>query len=313
MNISKVSVILLKIAIILAIVFFIGKTVVTDWQAVRSYEWRIQPIFLLFSCIGFLAAFSFLVWIWRSVLTAFGYPISYREAWSIYFIGNLGRYIPGKIWTVAGVAYMAGKSGVPAVIAGTAAVCAQAYSILSSFVFFVLFFILRNQVFSGVTFLWTLPVPFVLIVVFLIPDNLERALNFVLIRFGKEQITLNISTAAALKITMFYLASWILFGVSFWFVVSSVAGQGLFNPLYLSGAFAVSYIIGYLAFFAPGGIGVREGMLSLLLAGTISTGVAAVLAVVLRLIITVVELGCVATVFFQKGVLYGKKEKETRT
>ena len=310
---SKLSVLLIKIAIVLAIVFYIGKAVVTDWQAVSSYDWQIQPLFLVLSCAGFLAAFSFLVWIWRGVLAAFGYPVPYREAWSIYFIGNLGRYIPGKIWTVAGVAYMAGKSGIPGVIAGTAAVCAQAYSILSSFVFFVLFYILKNQDFTGVTFLWTLPVPFVLMVVFLVPDNLERVLNFALKRFGKEAITLNISTATALKITLFYLISWLLFGVSFWFFVSSVAGQGLFNPLYLSGAFAVSYIIGYLAFFAPGGIGVREGILSLLLAGTVSTGVAAVLVVLLRLIITLVELGCAATVLFQKGVIYGKEKKEART
>ncbi|MBA7482109.1 hypothetical protein ES707_17590 [subsurface metagenome] len=313
MKISRTLIFLIKLAIVLAIVFFIVRAVIADWEKVQSYEWQINPLLLALSCAGFFAAYAVLVLIWKRVLKAFGYTVSYQEAWAIYFIGNLGRYIPGKVWTVVGVAYMAGKSGIPAVVAGTAAICAQAYSVLSSFVFFVIFFILRNSAFTGIRFIWTLFFPVILILIFLVPRNLERMLNLILVRLGRERVSLKLTTAAAMKITCMYLCSWLVYGCAFWLFVSSMTGIGSFNPFFLAGAFAVSYVLGYIAFFAPGGIGVREGILSMLLTGMVSAGVAIVISFSARLMTTCVELICVGAVLIQKGFAYGKEKKKART
>ena len=54
---------------------------------------------------------------------------------------------------------------------------------------------------------------------------------------------------------------WLAFGLSFWLVFPPDAG-------YLAqvvGAFSLSWLAGYVAFFAPGGIGVREVLLAVLL------------------------------------------------
>ena len=58
-----------------------------------------------------------------------------------------------------------------------------------------------------------------------------------------------------------------------------------------TGAFAASYLIGYLALIVPGGVGVREGFLILLLQGSIGLGPAAALAVASRVALTINELG----------------------
>ena len=313
MTAKKTAGIIIKLAIVIALFYYIGHTVITDWDAVRSFDWRIDPLFMALSCIGFITAYATLAGIWRIVLESFGYRIQFRSAWAIYFIGNLGRYIPGKVWTVAGVAYMGNKVGIPPVITGTAAVCAQAYAILSSFVFFILFFIFINTALFKAGFLWAVPVPVILILIFMVPRNLERMLNVILTRLGKEEVAILLSIGTAVKITFLYLCSWFVFGFAFWLFVSSIAGAGTFNLLYLTGVYAVSYVTGYLALFAPGGIGVREGIMSILLTSVISPGVAAVVAVLSRLMVTVVELLCVGIVFFQKGAIYGKEKKETRT
>ena len=310
MSKRKTAVNILKLSIVLVIVYFIVKTVTSEWQGVSSFEWQIQPALLIMSGIAFTAAYALLALIWRNVLALFGHHISYREAWAIYFVGNLGRYIPGKVWTIAGVAYMADRSGIPAVTAGTAAVCAQAYSILSSFVFFVLFFILRNPIVSDFNVLWILPVPVILMLVFLVPRNLERILNSVLSIMGRDAIHLGFGTATAVYITFLYFCSWIVFGGAFWLFVSSIAGAGLFDPLVMTGAYAVAYVTGYLALLVPGGLGVREGILSILLTGTVPVGVASVVAISTRLMVTIIELLCVGAVLTFKGVVYGKEKKE---
>ena len=313
MTARKAAGIIIKLAIVITLLYFIARTVFSDWDAVRSFDWHIDPLLMVLSCIGFITAYATLAVIWRTVLDSFGYRIRFRTAWAIYFVGNLGRYIPGKVWTVAGVAYMGNKVGIPPVITGTAAVCAQAYAILSSFVFFILFFIFMNTTFFKASFLWAVPLPVIPILIFMAPRNLERLLNSILIRLGKEEVTILLSVGTAVKITLLYLCSWFVFGYAFWLFVSSIAGSDTFSLLYLTGVYAVSYVTGYLALFAPGGIGVREGIMSIFLTGAISPGVAAVVAILSRLMVTAVELLCVGLVLFQKGVFYGKEKKETST
>ena len=309
-HIKKIS-LPLKIIVVPAVIFFMVKMVMKDWNAVRAFSWQIHPFYLAVSFFAFCCGYAFLVFIWGAVLKALGYSVPFNEAWIIYFIGNLGRYIPGKLWTIAGVAYMAGKSGIPRVVAGTSAVCAQAYSILSSFVFLILFLIFKGTYTERFQVLWVLPLPAVLVPVFMIPRNLERSLNFLLKKLGRAPITIKYKTPTAIRITFLYLCSWLIFGGAFRLFISAVTGGTVINLLYLAGAYAVAYILGYVAFFAPGGIGVREGILTVLLTGYVPPGVAAVIAISVRLMITFVEIVCVVPVLLGKGLLHYGKEKTT--
>jgi len=55
---------------------------------------------------------------------------------------------------------------------------------------------------------------------------------------------------------------------------------------------SVGFVIaGFLALFAPGGIGVREGLFILMLQGPLGIGAATALAVASRLLLTLTELG----------------------
>jgi hypothetical protein len=55
--------------------------------------------------------------------------------------------------------------------------------------------------------------------------------------------------------------------------------------------FTASYLAGFLALLAPGGIGVREGLFILMLQGPLGIGAATALAVASRLLLTLTELG----------------------
>lgn len=308
---SSPAVTVLKIVVLLIVAWFMGLAVSRDWETIRAYEWRISAVPFAVSTALFFAAYALLARLWGRVLKLFGTPISYRGAWRMYFIGNLGRYIPGKIWTVAGMAYMGARYGIPATVSAAAAVFAQACSLLSSFVFFALFLILWHSQITGAWIAGAVIGASLLVGVFMFPRNLERAMNALLTRLGREPVTLPFSTGDVILLTAQYAITWLLFGGAFWFFIRSVGAGLQVGYLYGTAAYAVAYVTGFVAFFVPGGIGIREGILGFLLGSVMPVGVALVVAVSSRLLVTVIELFCVLLTLMGRGEIDGEKEAHT--
>ncbi len=299
-----------KSVICLAVVYYIFRTVFANWGQMSGYAWDFQPGLMTLSVGMFFVAYAYLVWVWGRVLMYTGNGVSYRDAWSIYFFGNLGRYVPGKVWAVAGTAWMADRKGLPPMKAGTASVFAQAYSIISSLVFFAVFLILKSARPNGMRLEWIVPFLLVFAAAFMIPRNLERIINRALSSLGKESVSLGLTFGKAVRIVGLYFISWVLFGIAFRFFMASFAA-GFSGSLFLMIAvFAASYVGGFLAVFAPGGLGVRESLMSALLAGSVSQGTGLLAAFLVRLLVTGIELFCVSIVLvtIRKGFVYGKKE-----
>ncbi len=297
-----------KIIIAIAVLYYIWRTVLANWEQVRGYSWDFNPGLMGLSAAVFFGAYALLAWIWGRVLFYTGHAASYRDAWDIYFIGNLGRYIPGKVWTIAGTAWMADRRGLPPVTVGTASVFAQAYSVISSLVFFALFLIFRGVRIDGFPLEWSLPFILAFIAVFMIPRNLEKIINRMLSALGRESITLGLTVGRAVRITGWYFLSWILFGIAFWLFVTAVTGDRSSSPFVLTAVFAAAYVGGFMAVFVPGGLGVRESLMSVLLAGSLPHGVGLLIAFLVRLLVTLVEMVCVLIILIRKGFRYGTKE-----
>jgi len=310
---SRVLSIFAKAAFAFAVLYFIIRTVLNNWSEIKSYAWDFDPLYMTISVIIFFAGYVLLAWIWARVLRLTGHPVSFGAAWDTYFIGNLGKYIPGKVWTIALTAYMSEKHHVPGVTAGTASVFAQAYSIISSLVIFTSFFIFYRYALNGIKLDWTAPIFVLVLLIFLAPKNLERALNFLLVKLKRKPCSLGLDTAGAVKIMFFYLLSWLVFGVAFWIFVLAVTDDHSLHLFFMTGVFAVSNVIGFLAVFVPGGLGVREGIIAILLAGYVPAGVGILVAFLLRLLTTFVELLCALFVLIRKGSIYGKKKGASRS
>jgi uncharacterized membrane protein YbhN (UPF0104 family) len=97
--------------------------------------------------------------------------------------------------------------------------------------------------------------------------------------------------------------SWLLYGAAFELLVDGLIGVhsiGYFDAL---GYFAASYILGFVAVFVPGGLGVREFTMVSLLTPLLGGGHALVVAVASRLLFTATEITAVAVVFPVAGAL----------
>ena len=86
------------------------------------------------------------------------------------------------------------------------------------------------------------------------------------------------------------LVVWGMYGLAFW-----TTGCALFAipasdiPRYI-GVFALAWLAGLVAFFAPGGIGVREAVIAALLAGPLGQADAIVLAATSRIVLSTIDL-----------------------
>jgi uncharacterized membrane protein YbhN (UPF0104 family) len=84
--------------------------------------------------------------------------------------------------------------------------------------------------------------------------------------------------------------AWVCLSGGFALFVMSVTPLGPEHAIDLARIYIISHVIGYIALVAPGGIGVREGAITVLMRPLIGAGPAAGLALLARLWATVTEL-----------------------
>jgi uncharacterized membrane protein YbhN (UPF0104 family) len=95
----------------------------------------------------------------------------------------------------------------------------------------------------------------------------------------------------ALLGTLITLLSWVAYGIAFWMLANGIFRITDLTAFQATGVFAAGYIVGLLALFAPGGVGVRELVHVALLAPVVGGGGALALSVASRLLLTATEAG----------------------
>jgi uncharacterized membrane protein YbhN (UPF0104 family) len=98
------------------------------------------------------------------------------------------------------------------------------------------------------------------------------------------------ATSATIKATFLFLPVWLLLGASFWLCARGLLAVPAHDLAYYMGAFAVAWLAGLAAIYAPGGLGVREAVLVALLGGRIGAANALVVAAASRLILILVDV-----------------------
>src|SRR5258708_33433361 len=81
----------------------------TLWNEVQRLS---VPVVLLAFALS-IAGLVCNLMVWREMLADLGSPLSIAEAWRIYFIGGLAKYVPGVIWPMLAPAELGADRGVP--------------------------------------------------------------------------------------------------------------------------------------------------------------------------------------------------------
>jgi hypothetical protein len=94
---KKYLLLLGKVALTAVILYFVFHQISKHWREIEDYPWQLDWVMLLLSLIVGLATFLVLATMWRVLVCRMGHKISLTKSYKIFYLSNLGRYIPGKI------------------------------------------------------------------------------------------------------------------------------------------------------------------------------------------------------------------------
>jgi hypothetical protein len=273
----------------LAALGFVAALVYGQWSALRSYRWQLEPAWAVVALIGLELTWLYELDIWRSILNRLGGSLSYPRAAQAWFLSNVIRYIPGNVWQFIGMAELAAEDGVPRAATFTSIVLHQAICSAGGLVLASLYF-----AFAGVNDWFPRLRPFLMLVplglLLLQPRILEWILNRTLIRLGREPLHITLTWGQVWVLQARYLVVWFGEGLSYAALARAISPVDWSAVPYLAACWVASYIIGYLSLLTPSGLGVREGIMLLLLAAVMPSPVAAVFVIFARLWMVMAEV-----------------------
>jgi glycosyltransferase 2 family protein len=278
-----------------AIVIAAALQLATNWDALRSQplDWNVRPAFLVASALLVWAMYAILIAAWRLVLHGWGERLDPMAAARIWTVSSLGKYLPGKVWAIAGMALMAQRAGVAGWAATGSAVILQALAVAAggAVVAVTGTAVLEAQwpgFRAGLALLLAGSVTGLLLMTW--PPFVGRLLRLVRI----EPRSATPGAAAILAAAAANLVAWAGYGGAFWLLAAGLLPHSGLELGLAVGAFTASYLAGLLFLPAPGGVGIREGVMVLMLQGPLGEGGALALAIASRLLLTVTEFGAAA-------------------
>lgn len=274
------------------VVFFVARYLARNWDEVRraQLELTLRPGWVIASLVLVLGTYGILIESWRRMLAGWGPLLGWWESARVWVISSMGKYIPGKVWAIAGMALLAQRRGVPPWAATASAILLQVVSIATGALIVGITGIAALEAsHPGSTIaLWLLLAGSVAGLALVLSPRVSARLLRLVSPAGDERLT---PSAAAVGFGIVANATaWVTYGVALWLLARGVlpgAGLGVIEAI---GAFAASYIAGYLFLLAPGGLGVRESVFVIMLEPRIGLANALALAAVSRLGMTAADV-----------------------
>jgi glycosyltransferase involved in cell wall biosynthesis len=223
-------------------------------------------------------------------------PVKGIAASRIFFLGQLGKYLPGRVWGVVTHVDLGRRAGVSAERMVTAYLVSIGLTILTGALVGLL-------AAPG----WWIAVPVAGLAVLLVrPQLLDRVIA-VAARLVKRPVTALPPGRLRLAISL-ALVSWLISGLHLWAVVVLLGADAGPSAAVSIGAFALATVAGSLSIIAPDGWGVREVAIGAALAAVLPWSTAGVAAIASRLICVLVEV----TVSLLVIALSGNPREEVR-
>ena len=303
----------------LAILFFLIKQLSDLLTTLDVAAVTLQPLWFIASFLLMILYFGLLGLPWFFLYQA-GHDtskLSFLSGWTFFQVSQFGRYLPGKVWQFVWMLSLAGRFRLAPT--GTVfATCLQlAFQCCSGVIIGLAVLQHRKVLPFSLSRLANVEMSFktgmiALSIVALCIGTVLRYRH----RLQETSRTLIKQGAAMFSITRvlgflaIYLLLWGVLGIAFFLFIKSLAPVDISQLLVVTGIYAVAWNIGFLSLVTPSGLGVREGVLSLLLTSLLSPVTATFVALLARLWTLGAQLllGGVAFAFYWQR----RKEKDQK-
>ena len=276
---------LLRMMFVACVIYFVHASLGGDWifvlETIRQVSLQRLSGALLLVVLGLFCTAI----VWQRLLFGYGYQLPNPAGYRAFFVGQLGKYIPGSVWALAAQGMLVRRFGVPSRVTvatglvflhwhvASAASLGAVLTLLGHFPASVPKWATMGVALAG--FLAATPY-----VVAALANALGGSAN----RYrGGWRDTRIIAAMMA--------ATWIAYGGAVVLVAPQTAGPATLSISIANAvaAYTIAYAIGVLAFLAPAGFGVREAFLAYLLIPIFDVPTAAGISLLIRVIHTVAD------------------------
>ncbi len=292
----------------MVVVWFIRRTIADAWSQLHERPWHCDFRWLLLSGLLYLAGTLMCGLFWHRALCILGQPVRLGDALRAYFVGHLGKYVPGKAMVVVLRTGLVHGDGVDTSLAAVSVffetLTMMAVGALMSAAIMAVWFRHHGLLF-GVALATVVAAGLPTL-----PPVFRRLVRLVGVGRATPTVAEKLSRLDYRTMFLGWLLTgfgWVLLGASFWAVLRALgaAGPNPFVQLPLhTAAVALGTVAGFVS-LVPGGAVVREAVVTELTAPYLGDAAALVGAVLLRLVWLVAELGI-------SGILYCGVRRRSR-
>jgi hypothetical protein len=231
---------------------------------------------LVLALVGVVLSFV----IWRGTLAVLGSRLPWPPLARLFFVTQLGKYLPGAVWPVVAQMRMGRELGVPRQRMGLAFLLTLGLSTLIGVLVgaAALPALLRAE--GRVVLLGLLAVP--LLLALLVPRVLNWVLGTVLRLLRRPGLERELHEGDVLRGVGSALLFWLVYGGHVWLLAVGLGADPWESLPVAIGGFAIAFSLGPLLVVLPAGAGVREAVLVLLLHAVLPTSDATAVALTSR-------------------------------
>jgi len=279
--------------------------VASKWREVVDAAGQLDARWVVLAVLATVTNVALAGMVWRTVLADLGSTLRLPVAARIFFVGQLGKYLPGSVWPVVMQTELGRDHRVPRRRTATATMVALLLSVTSALLVVLIAVPLAPKALpDGFGWAVLLVIP---LAVLLHPAVLGWLVNRALRLAGREGLDERTTLRGTLLATVWAIGSWIGAGLQVWaLAVPLGAPADLRTAVLVIGGYALAWAVGFIVIIAPAGVGPREIVLGAVLSAVLDRPGAVVVIVLLsRVMFTLVDLAAAGL-----GLLVGHSHKQ---
>lgn len=290
----------LSVLVVLCVAWFFGKAFRRNWAEVRAHEFQISVPFLVGAALATLSGILLATYAWYTSINALSASkVDFRQSVAAANVSGLTKYIPGKVWSYALQMYWLDGLGISKALIVYVGLLNLAISMGVSVIFALVCLLFSHVAFPASVLLGALLglLAFDALAIWFNRALLSALVSLVNRIFKRNLSAFDVTKSLLLELHSIHTAAAVLSGLAAYLFCFAIGYRIDFQrSLVVIGSSTLGDVVGFLAIFVPGGLGVREGLMYKILEGQDTGSLALVLPVASRLLNMFVEiaLGLVA-------------------
>jgi hypothetical protein len=285
---------LATVLIVLLIGYYFSLEFKKNWSALQNYELKFDAFYIFASFCLIIISYLLETFIWKICINNHleRNEVTFPESIAIVNTSGLLKYLPGRIWIYTAQLVWLQSYG----ISKSKILYANLICILGSITVSLYLGLIYLALYSRLV---SMNLIIVLLFVLIIVNMAYFVWNSMLINkliglvnsyFKKEIQPLNNSISTLIYIQSIYLCSWLMAGFSGYLLAKGLGLHILTKDMFaLLASMSLAWVIGYLAVVSPGGLGIREGMMLLMLNHVVDAQTALLFPILSRIMMLLAE------------------------